>query len=771
MLSSPTLTNVHCHRQLIKELFVFQSYTMYLIYAGTDGKHNRLEMREFSGENIPKYAILSHTWGEDEITFAEMRSWSGRVERKQGFNKILSTCAQAQLDGISWVWVDTCCIDKSSSAELTEAINSMYAWYGGSTICYAYLADVPHGDDPFAERSAFRTSRWFTRSWTLQELIAPREVVFYDAWWRRIGMKCSTKWLTAEVDERDGLKRFGGLLEDITGIPIECLIDHRNPFLYSVAKRMSWASKRKCTRIEDIAYSLMGIFGVNMPLLYGEGAKAFIRLQEEIMKDTDDHSLFAWTLPEDDNQSWVVGSVFAQSPAAFTRSGNIIPVQEEAGELSLLTRKGLKINLGMRPAETSYIYRNHSTPEAFYAILNCARDSSTTQGVALLLIPEVSGITSQYRYFYRCATKEHIMAEINHEFYNVGAIYICKNVPPSVLQAFSPSVRPRQRLLGQAYVGLNTLQRIHYVASILVDLGQYGEAEVLYRRIQDRAEKELGGGHRYTLVNISNLAVVLQGLGRYEEANELHRQVVERREKVLGKDNLETIKSLENRASVLGHLGNYDEAEILQRCVLKRREKLLGKYHRDTLMSLSNLAVLLLKLGKDAEAESLYPQDAEARKMMLGGSHPDTVISLNNLGFVLLMLGKHEEAEMLCHRALETAETELGYEHADTLRCLRNLVLVLRYLGRDIEAEVLETYQRNKSLDRTTTGQLEKCSIYYATSQSDEETLVSSPSRTSFTPWDAQMDQRLLITRAPRVSRTGFNIKGHTTISGVYMRS
>ncbi|KAI0098141.1 heterokaryon incompatibility protein-domain-containing protein [Nemania sp. FL0031] len=262
---------------------------MRLIYTRTDGKHNRYEMREFFGDTIPKYAILSHTWGEDEVNFKDMQDrW---VKKKEGFRKILYTCEQAQRDGIDWAWIDTCCIDKSSSAELSEAINSMYAWYHSSATCYAYLADVLTDDDLVTEQSRFRGSRWFNRSWTLQELIAPREVKFYDKEWRHIGN---------EAGPQNG---FAKLLEEITGIPKDCLVEHRSPSSYSVAKRMSWASKRKCTRIEDIAYSLIGIFNVNMPLLYGEGAKAFIRLQEEIMKEIDDHSLYAWTLPENDTQS------------------------------------------------------------------------------------------------------------------------------------------------------------------------------------------------------------------------------------------------------------------------------------------------------------------------------------------------------------------------------------------------------------------------------------------------------------------------------------
>ncbi|OXV05552.1 hypothetical protein Egran_06680 [Elaphomyces granulatus] len=160
-----------------------------------------------------------------------------------------------------------------------------------------------------------------------------------------------------------------------------------------------------------------------MPLLYGEGVKAFIRLQEEILKEIDDHSLFAWTAQED-----IVGSVFAQSPAGFAMSGNIIPVQEESGELSGMTRKGLRITLGLQPAKTSHLRQKGCVLEAFYiAILNCARDHDTTQRIALLLIVEALNQPSPS--FYRCATKGHLVVR-NDEIRAFHTIYVRKNVPP-----------------------------------------------------------------------------------------------------------------------------------------------------------------------------------------------------------------------------------------------------------------------------------------------------------------------------------------------------
>ncbi|KAH8663075.1 heterokaryon incompatibility protein-domain-containing protein [Tricladium varicosporioides] len=229
------------------------------------------KLEEFGGNDIPLYAILSHKWGKSEITFQDIESDS--AEEKVEYEKVRKTCSRAKADGFDYVWIDTCCIDKTSSAELSEAINSMYQWYQESGVCYVYLADVPSN----ATNNEFATSTWFTRGWTLQELIAPSTVIFLDQKWQKIGTKSSRQRIISEI----------------TGIPANILLGGDLESA-SVAQKMSWASKRETKRVEDIAYCLMGIFGINMPMLYGEGERAFIRLQEEIIKVSDDHSLFAW---------------------------------------------------------------------------------------------------------------------------------------------------------------------------------------------------------------------------------------------------------------------------------------------------------------------------------------------------------------------------------------------------------------------------------------------------------------------------------------------
>jgi hypothetical protein len=310
------------------------------------------------------YAILSHTWEVEEVTFQDLyptpkADW----QNKRGFLKIKHACEQALRDGYEYVWVDTCCINKEyvcyetakwrsiqkhpstadtphrSSAELSEAINSMFRWYQDASICYAYLSDASSGDD-----SSISSSRWFTRGWCLQELIAPDHVHFYDAAWAYIGSRISLASKIQEITGVDESILTRGHVDDATSIDMS----RRNgsgTYLYTcrycsariwvnvqrilgsltIAERMRWASKRQTTRLEDIAYSLMGLFDVNIPLLYGEGTKAFSRLQEAILRGSDDHSILAFrAIPPQLSDGWSLSgvaphraSVLAPDPAHF----------------------------------------------------------------------------------------------------------------------------------------------------------------------------------------------------------------------------------------------------------------------------------------------------------------------------------------------------------------------------------------------------------------------------------------------------------------------
>jgi len=262
-----------------------------------------LELKQFTDNQIPPYAILSHTWGYDEITFKDITENLPHAKSKSSFAKVQGTCAKAAHHGFEWVWIDSCCIDKSSSAELQEAINSMWNWYKAADICYAYLADLP--DRKSGWGPTFRYSRWFTRGWTLQELIAPWSVEFYTADWSEVGTKLS------RLDE----------LQNITGITKRTLEDG-DPGRERVAEVMSWAAHRDVTRAEDLAYCLMGLFDINMPMLYGEGGKkAFLRLQDEIFKGRPDYSMFLYTYAASNLSGFAI-SLLADTPTQFCRRLN-----------------------------------------------------------------------------------------------------------------------------------------------------------------------------------------------------------------------------------------------------------------------------------------------------------------------------------------------------------------------------------------------------------------------------------------------------------------
>jgi len=283
-----------------------------------------LQLQDFVGARIQPYAILSHTWGEGEVSFKDMRKYRDAAKRKAGYPKVQQCCEKAWSDGYQWVWIDTCCIDKRSSAELSEAINSMWNWYQKSEICYAYLVDVPSSQGPFTGaviNDTLAKSRWFTRGWTLQELIAPRIIQFFGQDWNLIGQKVPPSILAGQSQAIiDDSNSFLSMISVITGIEIRVLQNPATLSRVAAAKKMFWASKRETTREEDVAYSLMGLFGVSMPILYGEGLeKAFRRLQLDIIQRTTDQSIFVWKrdvygLDLDDS------GLLADSPLDFAHS-------------------------------------------------------------------------------------------------------------------------------------------------------------------------------------------------------------------------------------------------------------------------------------------------------------------------------------------------------------------------------------------------------------------------------------------------------------------
>ena len=342
------------------------------------------------------YAILSHRWYEEEITFDSLNAaqLQNHQEQSPQLDKIRGTCAQAVADGLKWVWIDSCCINKESSQELTRSINSMFQWYQKAEVCYTYLTDVASstlGGDVFARQEAKAQSKgkhseWFERGWTLQELLAPHKMVFFDRDWQPIGTRAE----------------LANSISRITGIEAAYLTgadDFRNA---SVATRLSWQAGRRTTEIEDIAYSLIGVLGVQLVPTYGEGRQAFQRLQEEILRTQPDESIFAWTaspgtLPTH-SRHWAADQwgLLAPSPDCFINSRNITingPSKKRPPSGIATTAEGVRFPMPRKDLQTvnpnwgyvfvfvppflgpllywAYSKYRHSSRQYFFLTLNC----------------------------------------------------------------------------------------------------------------------------------------------------------------------------------------------------------------------------------------------------------------------------------------------------------------------------------------------------------------------------------------------------------------
>lgn len=405
------------------------------------------QLESFLGTEKPPYAILSHTWEpEGEILFNDLLLPLDQLASKIGFLKVKNTCSRAAQDGYSYVWIDTLCIDKSSSAELSEAINSMFRWYKESAVCYAFLADV------YLECS-MPSSRWFTRGWTLQELIAPDEVLFYDMNWCFLGSR------------RD----LASFITSVTKIPKHVLDRPRYQRVEavmqgtSVAQRMIWASARVTTREEDIAYCLMGIFDVNMPLLYGEGQKAFIRLQEAIIHASEDQTILAFrhSEPLGPSKMFIGGAspTLAPDPSYFCDDIR----RDWTGPRSIRLDNGdvtLEVFL-INITRSANLYSRRELKPTHVALLDCVCGDEPLSRPGLLL----QAINSENTQFQRC-------------LYDSRAV-IVKATPDS---------RQVLRLIGHKFVSAIYFRKYaRYMTSILVLTRIHQKNKLISRRISNES--------------------------------------------------------------------------------------------------------------------------------------------------------------------------------------------------------------------------------------------------------------------------------------------
>jgi len=258
---------------------------MRLLHSSPQGTiHLTDDLNDDDPHAIPRYAILSHTWGAntDEVTFDDVQH--GVARDKIGYAKLEFCAEQARKDGIDHFWIDTCCINKASDPELSQAIRSMFRWYRNAVKCYVFLADVSsskrdvNGGTDRAWRKSFRSSKWFTRGWTLQELLAPKIVEFFSR--ERVFLGCKAT-LVQQIHEITGIP--AAALHSKSVVNGSSVVDSKPVEDFSLEERFAWAAKRQTKRAEDKAYCLFGIFGVQLPVLYGEGPEeAMRRLQREV---------------------------------------------------------------------------------------------------------------------------------------------------------------------------------------------------------------------------------------------------------------------------------------------------------------------------------------------------------------------------------------------------------------------------------------------------------------------------------------------------------
>ncbi|KAG1840817.1 heterokaryon incompatibility protein-domain-containing protein [Suillus subalutaceus] len=273
-----------------------------------------------------KFAVLSHRWLDSgEPTFYDIL----KSFKPYGYEKLVKFCEKASEFGCRLAWSDTCCINKDSSTELEEAIRSMFKWYRDAHVCIAYLSDTTSIDD-------LHEDVWFTRGWTLQELLAPWRMKFYVGNWQP---------LTSDLNDKENFEVIAALSR-ATRIPLDDL-RHFRPGVRNVHEKMMWASTRTTTRIEDEAYSLIGIFDVSMMVAYGEGKRAFYRLMEAIIRKCEEWQIFAWA-----GTSSSDSAAFPDSPRGYCPLNSVdsndalLPSTVWRGDQNIaMTKRGLEIKV------------------------------------------------------------------------------------------------------------------------------------------------------------------------------------------------------------------------------------------------------------------------------------------------------------------------------------------------------------------------------------------------------------------------------------------
>ncbi|CAK7207068.1 hypothetical protein SEUCBS139899_009876 [Sporothrix eucalyptigena] len=680
----------------------------------------------FPDDKIPPYAILSHTWGSDEVLLKDLADGKGKT--KLGYEKLQFCGEQARRDGLRYFWVDTCCIDKNSSAELQETISCMFRFYRDAVKCYVYLADVSRissstddDDDDDDEKPllsrwkpAFRKSRWFTRGWTLQELIAPATVEFFS----KEGVYLGSKWSLEES------------IHEITGIPRNVL--QGSPvFESSVEQRLEWIQNRETTRKEDKAYSLLGLFDVHMPLLYGEGReKAFKRLLDEIEKGSKGKEA-----ERDANEKFTMGFKLP----GITPVDRFVARGEELAKLHDALSKGTDRRTvvvhglgGMGKTQLCVEYaKRHQDDYSAVFWLNARDKASLKQAFAQVAerilheLPPVAYIKNAIdshdldqavqavkRWLDGAKNNRWLIIydnydnpmfigdEVNIDGDSVVDGYDIRMFLPDVYHgAVLITTRSSRIQFGQR-VPLKKLQDIKDSLEILShtsgrqdlhkDQGRLAEAEAMYDRALQSKEKALGPDHTSTLDTVNSLGMLYRLRGRFDEAEAMYDRALQGKEKALGADHMSTLKTVNSLGILYSLQGRINEAEAMYDRALRGKEKALGTEHTSTLTTVNNLGIFYYDQGRLNEAEAMYNRALQGYEKALGPNHTSTLTAVNNLGMLCRRQGRLSEAEAMYDRALQGYEKALGPDHAVTLAAVNSLGTLYNKQGLFDKAEAIK---------------------------------------------------------------------------------
>jgi len=656
-----------------------------------------LELEQFFNEKAPSYVILSHTWDDQEVTFQEMKSKAG-VESKKGYIKVVNCCMVARKDGYAYAWVDTCwyvphrekrkfrrlisrSIDKTSSSELSESINSMFKWYQNSDACYVYLSDVPtlfSVSDPnwnglFDVKGYFKKSRWFTRGWTLQELLAPSFVEFYSADWMSIGTK----------------DRLREIITEVTGIDPRAL-EGEDLSMFNVAERMSWAASRQTTRQEDMAYSLLGIFQVNMPLLYGEGRRAFQRLQEEIIKTVEDYTIFTWTAALDsaqslpmisDDQNYRNKSLFARDTADFRRkadsswtysdliqiqlgqSGPTAEILVTHNEPPTLTGRGLRICLPLL----------HLHNDEYLAFTYC-KVRSTDEWVCISLTrTQLDGPVYTRSTSGRSRTY-FIKEDSTKAAFQPQTIYVTQQDPER------PAIHHRRFKVLE-----NISETLNYGFRLLSKT-QYQEAEQYFKSAVALSKRIHGPSHQDTIRGVYGLLETYDSQHRYDDAELLAMDLAQTTKTSLGNKDKETLRALSYYAAMVSKQNRSDEADAIFSVLERDYCEVHGKSHHGTQLVMVRRASNMLHQRTLQEVRN-YAQDIfkwfrEASELPL----PDNSSAIEHIWWFKRSCKRWRTAEELLSPLWQLSRDIQGEAHPETL-CI---MLCLAFLyNHDPELEAL----------------------------------------------------------------------------------